>query len=216
MSELAPQVRWCAIEDGVIVLDIARGAYFALDPATSHDWKIFCEGGGKCRPAFLEAIRAQGWLSGPEPGPQPSRARIGSLARCSPYCLAFACLLLARWRLQRRGFADGYHWAQSWSGSNIRSRRPLDVDLHRFVAVEGWVPSVLGERDCLPRSLGLFVYLRALGHDVRHVIGVARFPFSAHAWVETGGEALLERVIEQKPLPGSRAPQGRTPIAIIV
>ena len=39
-------------------------------------------------------------------------------------------------------------------------------------------------RDCLPRSLALYQYLSLAGVRVNHHIGVERFPFNAHAWVD--------------------------------
>ena len=44
--------------------------------------------------------------------------------------------------------------------------------------------------DCLPRSLAIFVLLRRRGVPARLHIGVKRFPFAAHAWVECFGEVL--------------------------
>jgi hypothetical protein len=101
----------------------------------------------------------------------------------------------------------------------IRAGKPavtdIDDDLRRFVRAETFLLSKLGNRDCLPRSLALFIYLRSLGHQVRHVIGVARFPFDAHAWVEKDGQPLLEFRAAPALLPHARTPRGRTPIAVI-
>ena len=44
--------------------------------------------------------------------------------------------------------------------------------------------------DCLPRSLTLFVLLRRRGVPATLRIGVKRYPFGAHAWVECLGEVL--------------------------
>ena len=198
----------------MIVLDIGRGSYFALDPATSREWTLFCDGGDGSA-ALVEAIAERGWLADGEQEQPSSRGLVRLLAGRGRHLLAAGCLAAARWRLGRGGFTRAYRWAQAWAGSSRRPQASLEADLRPFLAVEALVPSALGERDCLPRSLALFVYLRALGHDARHVIGVARFPFSAHAWVEVGNEALLEKRIEQKLLLGSRSPKGRTPIAVI-
>ena len=42
------------------------------------------------------------------------------------------------------------------------------------------------------RSLALYRFLRSAHVPAQHVIGVRRFPFTAHAWVECGGAALFE------------------------
>ena len=44
--------------------------------------------------------------------------------------------------------------------------------------------------DCLPRSLAIYVLLRRQGVPATLRIGVKRFPFAAHAWVECLGEVL--------------------------
>ena len=46
--------------------------------------------------------------------------------------------------------------------------------------------------DCLVRSLSLYRFLREAGSRAEHVIGVRRFPFQAHAWVECAGEVLMD------------------------
>ena len=46
--------------------------------------------------------------------------------------------------------------------------------------------------DCLPRSLTLYLLLRRKGIPATLQIGVKRYPFGAHAWVECLGEVLDE------------------------
>jgi hypothetical protein len=46
--------------------------------------------------------------------------------------------------------------------------------------------------DCLPRSLALHRFLRSVGIGAEHCIGVRRFPFGAHAWVEITGSVVLD------------------------
>lgn len=44
--------------------------------------------------------------------------------------------------------------------------------------------------DCLPRALTIYVLLRLQGVPATLRIGVKRYPFGAHAWVECLGEVL--------------------------
>ena len=44
--------------------------------------------------------------------------------------------------------------------------------------------------DCLPRALTTYVLLRRRGIPATFRIGVKRFPFGAHAWIECGGEVI--------------------------
>ena len=48
--------------------------------------------------------------------------------------------------------------------------------------------------DCLPRALAIFVLLRRQGVPARLCIGVKRYPFGAHAWVECLGDVLDDSV----------------------
>lgn len=47
-------------------------------------------------------------------------------------------------------------------------------------------------KDCLPKSFTLYSLLRSQDVAVELVIGVTKYPFSAHAWVEHEGEPLEE------------------------
>ncbi|MBC7985972.1 MAG: lasso peptide biosynthesis B2 protein [Sphingomonadaceae bacterium] len=163
---------------------------------------------------FLAALRARKWLRD-EAKSNDGGPSVRWLPYLSPRFRAEACIAAARWRLKLQGFATAYRWAESSVVRRTGSAIRLEDDLNRFTRAETWIPSLQGDRDCLPRSFALFVYLRSLGHPVRHVIGVARFPFNAHAWVELEGETLLEHRPAARLLPNARAPRGRTPIAII-
>ena len=44
--------------------------------------------------------------------------------------------------------------------------------------------------DCLPRSLTIYLLLRRRRMPASLHIGVKRYPFGAHAWVECSGEVL--------------------------
>ncbi|MCF7983504.1 MAG: lasso peptide biosynthesis B2 protein [Thiohalocapsa sp.] len=214
---LSTRIRWCHIDDVVVVLDIARGAYFALDPETSRQWMRVADEDGEASPRLLADLRERGWLGGTAT-PAPSERNSGPicrLARINRYSLALFALLGVRLRIARHGFASAYDWAAAVSLPGRPPSASLEADLRRFIAVEALVPSRRADRDCLPRSLALYVYLRCLGHEVRHVIGVGRFPFDAHAWVEHRGTPLLERDARNRPPAGARAPRGRTPIAQI-
>lgn len=50
--------------------------------------------------------------------------------------------------------------------------------------------------DCLPRALAIFVLLRSRGVPATLRIGVKRYPFGGHAWVECLGEVLGEATDE--------------------
>lgn len=215
VPSLSGHVRWCSVEGSVIVLDVLRGEYFALDPDASRTWRNFADGAVTPDQPFLTALDRLDWLGEAASRPSSQGKAVRLLAKVNRRLLAFACILSARWRLKRHGFSGAYAWAETWGQTSPAPGAAIAEDLRSFVGAEALLPSRLGERDCLPRSLALFVYLRALGHPARHVIGVARFPFDAHAWVELEDRAMLEYRVEQKLLAGARTPRGRTPIAVI-
>ena len=92
----------------------------------------------------------------------------------------------------RRSFATGY---DQRTGPVADTLAPT-VDLSRLVTIfrtaEGLYPARRAPQDCLPRSLALTRFLRAAGWPAQHVIGVALYPFEAHAWVEVDGVPLNE------------------------
>jgi hypothetical protein len=51
-----------------------------------------------------------------------------------------------------------------------------------------------GRLDCLPRSLSTFYLLRSRGIAVEFLMGVKKFPFAGHAWVE-----YAQQVIDDSP-----------------
>ena len=48
--------------------------------------------------------------------------------------------------------------------------------------------------DCLPRALTIFVLLRGRGVPATLSIGVKRYPFGAHAWVDCLGGVLDDKI----------------------
>ena len=45
-------------------------------------------------------------------------------------------------------------------------------------------------KDCLPKSLTIYYLVRKQGIDANLCIGVKKFPFAGHAWVEYGGRIV--------------------------
>ncbi|MBP0483655.1 lasso peptide biosynthesis B2 protein [Sagittula salina] len=105
------------------------------------------------------------------------------------HAMAVKTILAARQMLFFRRFGSTLRWAM------MHQPRPVlrDADvLGAFCRAESFLPSRLGDLDCLPRALALFAFLRHASRRPVFVIGVKRFPFTAHAWVELGGKPVLE------------------------
>ena len=205
--KLADDVHWVAVDDVVFVLDGTRGEYFGLDPATSARWQqIVVPGAARLDVSdpgiqdLVDSAARQGWLvpigsparTTPE-SPPPRRVRLSGVP------LALYCLVRTSWSLRRLGFLATYRWArlvgqsQRSSGRSSPDGPSIDESLATFARAERCMLSRRGFEDCLPRSLSLYVFLVQCGLRVRHVIGVRRYPFLAHAWVELDGVALLSR-----------------------
>ncbi|HEX8065419.1 MAG TPA: lasso peptide biosynthesis B2 protein [Thermoleophilaceae bacterium] len=140
--------------------------------------------GAPVRPAPAERRRGEG----------AARAPTGRRRRGSAWLTtrALQSLTATHLALSRRGFRSAYEDAE---------RLPVpagDSDLVEpavgaFVRAEELFLARRAPDDCLLRSLALHRFLRGVGLPSEHVIGVRRVPFQAHAWVEHGGEALLDR-----------------------
>ena len=92
----------------------------------------------------------------------------------------------------RRGFADAYASRTGPRADTSPPRADAAVVLRRFSTADGLYPAPEAPQDCLPRSLALTRFLRTSGWHAHHVIGVALYPFEAHAWVELDGDAIQE------------------------
>ncbi len=153
--------------------------------------------------AFATRCRAAGLLQPadapappphpPPPPPRPWRSRL-------PGALHALILLHGTARsLARHGMAATYARAATatpapahTATAHTATATALGPALARFGMAENLFVSRRGPDDCLVRSLALFRFLRERGVPARHVIGVCRLPFQAHAWVEHDGRPLLD------------------------
>ena len=93
------------------------------------------------------------------------------------------------------GFPRVFRFVERW-GSRRRGRVAVPVARERVVrlslAAVGTASRYYYRRhlDCLPRALTLYLLLRGRGVPATLRIGVKRYPFGAHAWVECLGEVL--------------------------
>lgn len=89
-------------------------------------------------------------------------------------------------------FLDGWARRAAHSGSLTAQRRTA----RRTVEAVRTATRYYYRRrlDCLPRALTVFVLLGLQGVPATLRIGVKRYPFGAHAWVECLGEVLDESI----------------------
>lgn len=107
---------------------------------------------------------------------------------------AFAVFVLLDIGFRVLGFPRVFRFVDRWGRRSVEAA-PLVVQrrtLHRTLEAVRTASRYYHRQrlDCLPRSLAIYVLLRRQGVPAMLRIGVKRFPFAAHAWVECLGEVL--------------------------
>lgn len=108
--------------------------------------------------------------------------------------LALHSMITTAWLIARRGFTATYlRYADLPRGDSTGN---LDRSLAMFLRAENFFVASRAPDDCLARSLSLYHFLNRVNVRAEHVIGVCRFPFRAHAWVETDGRVVLQGSVQ--------------------
>jgi hypothetical protein len=111
----------------------------------------------------------------------------------APTWNAWDCLCRTVGSLRIRGLASTYdRYARLGARRPAADNRNLPAMLAAFSYAENFMTLKRAPRDCLPRSLALFRFLRRRGYPSRHFIGVDTDPFAAHAWVELDGDVISD------------------------
>jgi hypothetical protein len=94
--------------------------------------------------------------------------------------------------LKKHGFGDTVKIYEKKYGSiSPRNNSKNKDDIKKFLSTIDKVCFMFwGNAECLHRSLVGFKILRQMGIEVNLVVGVKKFPFSSHAWLE-----LNDRII---------------------
>ncbi|MDQ6942135.1 MAG: lasso peptide biosynthesis B2 protein [Candidatus Eremiobacteraeota bacterium] len=119
-------------------------------------------------------------------------ARVPSRGTRPTTLAALFCLIGTRRALGRDGFRKTYERYALLPASS-RTRR-LGAALPAFARAENFFVARRAPEDCLLRSLSLYRFLRSAGVPAEHLIGVRRFPFAAHAWVECDGSPVCDEL----------------------
>jgi hypothetical protein len=203
-------VRYACIDGNAVLLDIAGGDYLILTKTETAMWRALTQLQAHERidaliqqfdvprsvvdadlASFDKMCLQRDYLT-EDPPPALTSKQISE--RSSQAALAAWIWMLRVSQALRRSFKDAYDLCLSL-------RKPLGcrmgTELHQaekaFLQAENFFMHKGAPKDCLPRSLSLYGFLTSAGYDVTHVIGVLRFPFEAHAWVEHDGKVLLDR-----------------------
>ena len=203
-------VRGRTVDGRVVLLDLRDGAYVVLDEVATAMWHVLTALAEPERQraelarrfdapaerldtdlaAFATQCRDRGFLGTHPPAAAPAVAP--HRAGCGVLELrAWAALLATTRALARRGFADTYRrYACLPRPRPAADPRLAARALRAFSRAENLFVIRGAPRDCLPRSLALYRFLLSAGVPAEHCIGVQRFPFEAHAWVECAGRVV--------------------------
>jgi hypothetical protein len=217
----SPDVFAAEIGGALIALDLGSGAYHAFDQVATEMWRALTELGDRASAlerlrarydadpvrierdldALIARLTAGGfarWETAGAAGDREPRSipRGRARARRPSTARAWWCLARTVLALRRRGFSAAYR--RSADAALVEPVAPHERDavaeraVRAFARAENLFVIGAAPRDCLPRSLALFRFLRECGVPAEHRIGVDRFPFRAHAWVEHGGRVVAD------------------------
>lgn len=216
MLGVADTVRHVEVEGCRIILDLRTGQYRVLDSIASVMWNVILGAAPKVSAVaalslnydvpperiiadldnFTETCLAEGLLTADGPSGHPVAEQAPSASSKTTHRpswpRALGALIWTNRMLSRpQGFARVYALC-----AQLPARTgpwPLDKAVAAFIRAENLYWARRAPDDCLGRSLALYRFLGECGIECRHLIGVSRIPFRAHAWVECRGEALLDR-----------------------
>jgi hypothetical protein len=212
---IAGRVRWAEVDGRITLLDLRSESYHALDPVASEMWRRAAHPEGRAQAlhrlhqcfdvdperlasdfdAFVTGCARRGFLEQARPGREPGSEDADRRPSGRRFLTARAWWSLFRTsrKLVREGFARTYERFASLARSTrtrLHGNDLLERGVAAFARAENFYTLRTAPRDCLPRSLALFGFLRTLGIPAEHRIGVQSYPFVAHAWVECAGRVL--------------------------
>lgn len=173
------------IDDAVTAFERIAARYDVDEPRFHTDLEAFA------RRCVAEGLLEHAGSSERVPAADGAVASPSARARAVvPRTLRALTSLVATQRaLARDGFARTYdRYALLPAAADAV---PLREALSAFGRAENFFVARRAPDDCLARSLALYRFLRSAGVCAVHVIGVRRFPFAAHAWVECDGAEVL-------------------------
>jgi transglutaminase superfamily protein/coenzyme PQQ synthesis protein D (PqqD) len=202
------------IVDGLaVVLDLRSGEYVILDRVATAMWRalltveeheripllrsrfdVHAERLTADLDAFARNCIERGFLD--ERTPEPAeRPRTRTAVRGVLTLRAWWSMLYTTRALAMRGFAwtyERYARIAKPIGGRDDEAELLQHAERAFSRAENFFVMHAAPKDCLPRSLALYRFLLSVGIPADHCIGVRRFPFEAHAWVECGEHVLYD------------------------
>ena len=105
---------------------------------------------------------------------------------------AYFMLLCIDIKLKLQGFARVWNWltARNSPHAIIEFQNERELIASVCHTVQGAARFYIRRIDCLEKSMAVYRLLRIRGIVVQLCIGVQKYPFYAHAWVEYQGEVV--------------------------
>lgn len=188
----------CEVDGRILMLDLRRDRYLALDPGASSALRRWRAADGSLTEADVRLLGERGMLvAGARAEPPrwtetrvPEKSLVGQLPRLrssgwSALPEVAAMLWSTRWRLRRTGLGavvDEVRRLKSAAGSGD----PLP-HLLAFRAARMLLPF---KPNCLIDSLALAAFLSRRGVGCQLVFGVKLDPFAAHCWLQDDDAVL--------------------------
>jgi hypothetical protein len=208
----SPHVRQAELEGRIVLIDLASGEYLLLNRAAAEMWR-FAVALGPARSAdppphdpaqdagafdaaygrFTDACLDRGILC--ERRPVELRgAKRRLVPTRAPSLLAWLWLVRCARCLRRKGFRSVWELAIEQAPEIQAAADPERLEQARIAFRRAELFHLPGDapNDCLPRSLAIFAFFRAMGLPVEHHIGFEPDLGSAHAWVECEGRIVLD------------------------
>jgi len=209
----ASTLRHRVVDGAAVLLDLRTAEYIVLDHVATAMWQVLLSAESSQRVAILqrrfnvpgERLEAdlgsfarscieRGFLQYETPA-VPERGTQRSTRRSLLALRAWWSLVSTSRALSARGFASTYLSYSQISKPRAAEGSCEDLVKHAelaFVRAEHLFVMRSAPQDCLPRSLALYQFLLSVGVPADHCIGVQRYPFKAHAWVESGNRVLCD------------------------
>jgi hypothetical protein len=206
-----PYIRSRIVDGLAVVLDLRQGEYVILNKVATAMWRalLTTESEDRLRTleqrlevpaqqlvadldAFSQSCIERGFLTD-QPAQSIERAASYGTPRHPLAVRAWWSLLATTRALASEGFSATYarysQFAKPAADAEVAPALLQQAE-RAFAQAENFFIIHEAPRDCLPRSLALYRFMLSAGIPVDHCIGVMRFPFQSHAWVECQGRVL--------------------------
>ena len=99
-------------------------------------------------------------------------------------------VIIVNYLLKKHGMKTIQHYNKKYATKNNKSRLNNKKTFQIIHLIDKVCFLFWGDAECLHRSLIGYKLLRRMGVEVELVVGVKKFPFGSHAWIEYDNEII--------------------------